>query len=1238
MKRIILLVVCVFVSVFSLALDPHKKITQYIHEIWGIQQGLPQNSVYTIIQTGDGYLWLGTEEGLARFDGVRFKIYDKGNLDQLINNSIYDLYEDREGNLWIGTYGGGLTCLDVKSGEHTLLSKEQGLSNDWIFTIYEDHEGGLWIGTNQGLNYLKGDEFTIYTTKHGLSHNKILCICEDRDRNLWIGTERGLNLMNRKDSSFTVYTTEQGLSNDVIASMYVDREGNLWIGTYGGLNLLDPGKGEITRYTKKQGLTNERINSICEDRDGNLWLGTYGGGLNRLDAKNGKITAYTTKNGFPDDTIWKVYEDREGSLWIGTDGGGLNRLRDGKFTTYTTREGLSNNIVWSVYEDGAENLWIGTNGGGLNCLSPKDGKFTAFTGKEGLSGNRVWAIHEDREGNLWVGTDSRGVNRLDAKDGKITTYTTRDGLSNDRITSIYEDREGNLWLGTYGGGLNRLNPTDGKVDVFTKKQGLTHDYILTLYEDREGALWIGTELGGISRFKNGTFTTYTTKQGLSHNIVNCFYQDRRGNLWIATYGGGLNRFKDGEFTHITGKEGLFNDRIYVILEDDKGNFWMSCNKGIFRVSKKELEDFCDGKRPGVHCISYNEKDGMKSRECRGSVLPAGWKGGDGKLWFPTAKGVVMIDPNHIKKNPLPPPVVIEKISADHINLEAPFLPAGEQVVFSPGNERFEIHYTGLSFLVPDRVRFQYKLEGYDPQWSDGVDSREAHYTKLPPGNYTFRVKACNNDGIWNETGTSISFYLKPYFYQSWWFYLLCGLVVIFLVYGGHRWRVRQLKKREAELETLVAQRTSQLQKAKEIAQEEREIAEAASRAKSEFLARMSHEIRTPMHIVTGFMEMMTDTNLDEQQMDYAAAVNQSAEAMITIIDDILDFSKIEAGKLAFEPIDFSPEETAFSVCELILPRIGERPIELLCRIGNRVPAYVKQDAGRFRQVLINLMGNAVKFTKKGEIELAIDVEKEEGDRLVLCSKVRDTGIGIPSDKLDSIFEVFQQVDGSTTRKFGGTGLGLSICKQIAKHMEGDIQVESTPGKGSTFYFYARVEKSKRRPIQEPTERDQSGKRLPAGESTGTPEPVGAVAKEEDKEDAGHSLHILVAEDNPLNRKLARHMLTGAGYRLDMVENGKQVVEKYISAPGKYDLILMDIQMPEMDGREATRMIREKGFDRVPIIAMTAESMKWDRQKCFDAGMNDYISKPIRREIVFQMIKKWVKQRPSPPSGKITNPE
>jgi len=1343
-------------ALLQYALDPNKEITQYIHNVWGIEDGLPQNTVYAIIQTREGYLWLGTQEGLVRFDGVRFKTFDKRNVEQLLDNCIQALYEDQEGNLWIGTDDGGLTCM--KDGKFTTFTKREGLSNNRINAICEDREGSLWIGTDKGLNRLspKDGKITTYTTIQGLSHNIVLSLYEGREGSLWIGTSAGLNHL--KTGTFTRYTTKEGLPNHVIRSICEDQEGSLWIGTYGG-GLIRMKAGTFTRYTSKDGLSNDMIYVIYKDREGSLWIGTDGGGLNRLNhpaSKDGKFTftAYTTKQGFSYNMVSSIYEDSEGSLWIGTNGGGLNRLKEGKCIAYTTEEGLSNDMVCSIYENREGSLWIGTAGGGLNRLDlhKKNGKFTAYTSKKGLSNDIVTCVYKDREGILWLGTYGGGLNRF--KDGKFTIYTTREGLSHNVLRSICEDQKGNLWVGTDGGGLNRLTPQafqkkDGRFTftTYTTEDGLSDNRIRPIYEDQKGNLWIGTVTGELNLFKDGKFTVYTIREGFS-NDIRYIYEDQEGILWIGTGGGGLSRLKDGKFTSITSKDGLFDDTVHQILEDDRGNFWMGCNKGIFRVSKKELNDFCEGKRDtgSVHSVSYDEKDGMKSRECNGISQPSGWKSRDGKLWFPTIKGVVLIDPNNIKLNQQPPPVKIEEIIVDNKKIQLPLSPKEEKLVLSPGNERFEILYTGLSLLVPERVRFKYKLEGFDKEWNEVGTRRTAYYTKIPPGRYTFRVKACNNDQVWNETGASISVYLKPYFYQTWWFYLVCGLGIIFLVFGAYRWRVRWLKSRKEELETLVAQRTHELQMANEIARKEREIAEAANQSKSEFLARMSHEIRTPLNSVIGFSEMLVDTDLNEEQLDYANTISRSGEALLLIIDDILDFSKIEAGILSFDPIDFDPEVTAFDVCELIVPKILDQDIEVLCQIGDEVPAFVKHDPGRFRQVLTNLMGNAAKFTEKGEIELTIDVEEEDQNRLKLHSCVRDTGIGIPSDKLDSIFKVFQQADGSVTRKFGGTGLGLAICKQIAKYMGGDIWVESTPGKGSTFHFTAWVEKSKKTPgkkpvmthltgervlivddninhlnileyilkrhgmrvvkrnggewviptIQENLESEtpfdlcildirmpgmsgydvanqirtldppisnlpllalsssttkQSQKYRESGFDGFLPKPVqaqkllrmierllllnktrGIEDKEKEGEmitqhslieDAKHSVYILLAEDNPVNRKLAMSMLTKAGYQLDVVENGKEAVEKYTSDPDRYDLILMDIQMPEMDGREAAKIIRDKGFKDVPIIAMTAENMKGDDEKCLEAGMNDYIPKPIKREVVFEIIKRWV---------------
>ena len=805
---------CLSLLVFALsffssahALDPDKAITQYVHDVWQTEQGLPQNSVHAIVQTRDGYLWLATEEGLVRFDGVRFVVFDKTNTKEMRSNYLQSLFQDRNGNLWIGADGG---LNRFRDGKFTSYTTKEGLLNDTVHTLYEDREGNLWIGTNGGLSRFRDGKFVSYTTREGLSTDLVRSLYGDREGNLWIGT-RGGGLSRFKDGRFTTYTSKEGLSNDIVHSLFEDREGNLWIGTEGGgLNRFKDGK--FTNYTTKEGLSNDSVWSIYEDRERNLWIGTEGGGLNRL--KDGKLTSYATREGLSNDFVLSSFEDREGNLWIGTHGGGLNRFKDGKFTSYATSEGLSNDIVWSVYEDREKNLWIGTNGRGLNNF--KDGKFTNYTTRDGLSNDFIFSLYADRDANLWIGTDG-GLNRF--KNGNFANYTTRDGLSSDSVFSMNEDSEGDLWIGT-DKGLNRLK--DGKLTTYTTKDGLSNDTIYFLHGDREGNLWIATD-GGLSRYKDGEFRTYTSKDGLSIDFVRSLYEDRQGNLWIGTNGGGLNRFKDGRFTNFTTRNGLFDDLVLAILEDRSENLWMSCNKGIFRVSKKQLNDFADGKIQSITSVRYDISDGMKSSECNGGAQPAGWKTQDGKLWFATIKGAVMIDPENIKLNEQPPPVIIEQLTADN----TVFTNTLAAIDLPPGSDKLEFHYAGLSLVTPEKVQFQYKLEGYDREWVEAGTRRVAYYTHLDPGRYTFRVKACNNDGVWNEAGASFAFYLQPLFYQTGWFYGLCGIAAAAAIGAGYGFRIRQLKAREKELTNTVDEKTVELRRANERLQESNQKLEEA---------------------------------------------------------------------------------------------------------------------------------------------------------------------------------------------------------------------------------------------------------------------------------------------------------------------------------------------------------------------------------------------------------------------------
>jgi diguanylate cyclase (GGDEF)-like protein len=777
------------------ALDPSFGLTQYGFRSWTVEQGLPQNQVKAVLQTRDGHLWLGTQIGLVRFDGEHFVLFDSRTSPAFRETDVLALCEDREGNLWIGTRGGGV--LRHRDGGFVRFDTTSGLPNNIVRAIYQDRTGRLWVGTESGVVRLEGDRFVVPAGLDTQSY--IIMAIAEAEGALWLGTD-GAGLFRVGDKGVEKLTRKQGLSSDQVRALHTARDGTLWIGTLGGVDRLKGGK--IAHQPAPSGSWGHAL-AIQEDRNGNLWVGTRGHGLARLSS--GRWSLFQPPKGLALDIVLALYEDREGGIWIGADGAGLSVLRDARFATFGTPEGLAHELVVTVLADRQGNVWMGSYGGGLHRY--RDGQFRAYTTKDGLSGNQAFSLFEDRAGTLWVGTDGAGLNRF--RDGVFRSYRTKDGLPNDRVTAMAEDREGNLWVGTYGGGVARFR--DGRFTKFGKAEGLSSEMVIALTSDSTGRLWVGTDLGGgLSVLENGRFSVYTTEHGLAHNTVYSVYEDATGTLWIAT-GGGLSCFRQGKLSAITPRDGLFEDVIFQVLEDGQGRLWMSGAKGIFRVDKKALLDFVDGRVKSVTSVAYGTSDGMRTSECNGGGQPAGWKARDGSLWFPTPRGAVRVDPANMPFNDLPPPVSIEQVSIDR-SLYDP----RRSAVAPPGRGEIQIEYAGLSFRDPEKVQFKVQLEPFDPGWVDLGTRRAAFYTNIPPGPYRFRVAAANNDGVWNEQGAVFSFELRPHFYQARWFYALCAVGTVLLVGAGYFARISRLAANERRLAKLVFERTRELEQANQM--------------------------------------------------------------------------------------------------------------------------------------------------------------------------------------------------------------------------------------------------------------------------------------------------------------------------------------------------------------------------------------------------------------------------------------
>ena len=752
----------------------------YSVRAWQTDEGLPQNSVHAIAQTADGFLWVGTEEGLARFDGVRFTLFDDTRAPQLRHAAITALLASSDGGLWIGAVGGGLTRLGKGVIEH--WSKTNGLPDNNARCLILDRDGALWIGTDQGLARMTNGKFTLFGPTNAPTE-AVSAICQDEKGVVRVATRNGMWSVNQdaqiSDENFGLGPIRYGLK-----ALYSDRAGNLWFGGSGGLRYAKiAGAHPEIRTT---GLLQQIISGVLEDSLGQRWVGTFRG-IVRM--RGDQVVDWPLNESSAGDVVSAIFEDREGNIWVGGRDG-LYRLTPSRFINYTTRQGLIANDVMSVCEDKTGAIWIASWVGGLTRIF--NGTISLVSKTNGLTDDSVLSLHPARDGGLWVGMDfGRGLNKLNAQFQNV--FTPPPGLINAPIRALYEQTDGTLWIGT-GKGLNVLR--DGRMETFSTRNGLAGDNVMAILEDGAGAIWVGT-VGGISRWTSNRFTKITTREGLSNNFVSAFYEDDRHDVWIGTKGGGLNRWHDGKINSYATRDGLFSDEIFEILGDDLGCLWMSCRRGIFRVSRRELDDFDRGKIPRLNCTVFGREDGLETVQCNGVAKPAGWKSSSGRLWFATIRGAVAVEPR-IKTNDQPPPVQVEEILADRQLLQPAWRSDAESpnLIIPAGTRELEIHFTTLSFQAPEKNRFRYQLEGIDGGWVEAGTRRVANYYLLRPGTYHFQVTACNNDGVWNETGATLAMVVRPHYWQTWWFKAALALAAVLLLYAFYRSRVARLREIE----------------------------------------------------------------------------------------------------------------------------------------------------------------------------------------------------------------------------------------------------------------------------------------------------------------------------------------------------------------------------------------------------------------------------------------------------------
>ncbi len=1329
---------------------------RYNLRIFTDKDGLPQNTVQAMTFDRNGYLWVGTQDGGAVYNGRSWKVV---NLPQrTVSNFVRSILAASDGSIWFGKSEGG--AVRLKNGEWTVYSNESGLSgkngNALLETKNSNGDSIIWIGTESGLSAFDGRDWTVYNSSNGLPSDEVLSLGETSEENgkssLWVGTAKGLSRFS--EGVWETFVPEDAADvrvRSLLPTKNANGQNMLWVGAGNSILSFDITEKKWTNLDAEARFIKNSVVALAETVDNNkekhLWVGLDGGGLAHFD--KGKWQLLTMREGLPVNSVFGLLqgpgEEATESLWIGSDGGGLARLPLDSWKSFNTKNGLPADSVFAIYEsqnDAGNAFWFGTYAGGVARL--ENGEWTIFNTSDGLPDNTVFEIFEttldDGEKVLWACTKGSGLARFE--NGRWVQGKVENDLGKVSVRAMFaslnEQKERVVWAAS-GRGVARLHKNEWT--FYNTSNGFPtsniFDFEESLGEDGKSVLWIATGGGGVIRLEDEKWQVFDMQHGLPTNFVLSIHLSRPKNgkeyMWVGTEGGGAARmdiraseprwevFDDASTPKIP------NNTIYQIREDHNERLYFFHNKGVTRFAPRtEFENAATE----YEIRNFTVEDGLPSNEGNGG---ASFVDSKGRIWGGTVGGATFFDPALEIAEKTSKPLYIESILVN----DKPYdFSTNKTLEYNENHLMFE--YSLLSFSHEQEIQYQTQLIGIDPAPSAWTKDYKKDYAALSPGDYEFKVWGKDFAGNVSEPVT-FAFTVNPALWQTWWAYLFYALAMIFLVFAAMRLRTATLENRNRSLQIKVGERTRELAEKVEQLKESEKKAYSYAQAKSQFLANMSHEIRTPLNGVIGMTGLLLDTKLNEQQRERAEMVKRSGESLLRIINDILDFSKIEAKKLELEKIDFDMNTAVEDVLELAAHKAQTKGLDLILLTETGTPTFVNGDPLRLRQILINLVDNAIKFTKKGEISVRLRSVAEDSQKITIRFEVKDTGIGIERETLSNLFQPFTQADNSTTRIYGGTGLGLTISKQLVEMLGGQIGVESENGNGSTFWFTADFgkpetvrtsseiltdfNKKKVFVISESETLRQSiaaqvnnwnleitgFEKIPAHfedvESIDSINAVifDAVSLENDRktiedlrfelgksgipliiltrifeknivaenvfclskpvrrlslnrvlcaalfpgqydrailpETNGNSTYsdeyksrttpvfskskLLLVENDYTNQRVAVAMLEPLGFEVDVADNGHEALKKMQNS--EYDLILMDCHMPEMDGFETTLHIRKnENKDRhIPVIALTASILPEEKSRCFEVGMDDYLTKPLDKQTFYSVLDRWL---------------